>query len=31
LLTPIVERWVNHYKREGIDGLKEKRGKSEGL
>lgn len=27
----IVERWVNHYKREGIDGLKEKRGKSKDL
>lgn len=27
----IVERWVNHYKREGIEGLKEKRGKSKGV
>ena len=27
----IVERWVNHYKREGIKGLEEKRGKATGL
>jgi len=26
----IVERWVNHYKREGIQGLEEKRGKAKG-
>jgi transposase len=26
----IVERWVNHYKREGIQGLDEKRGKAKG-
>ncbi|MGG2027692.1 transposase [Gottfriedia sp. S16(2024)] len=27
----IVKRWINHYKREGIQGLEEKRGKATGF
>jgi transposase len=26
----IVDRWINHYKREGVQGLEEKRGKAKG-